>query len=73
MEDVGKTSILVLLGKIGAMDSEGGENNYERCGEKLDGVEMELFADLLEKMLHCRPEERLTMSEVVSYPWFSLE
>ncbi|KAF8160304.1 hypothetical protein BJ912DRAFT_936033 [Pholiota molesta] len=69
----GKMSIRALLGEIGAVESVGDENDHGRCAEKLDVVEMKLFADLLEKMMRYCPEERLTMSVIVSHLWFSLE
>ncbi|EKM59158.1 uncharacterized protein PHACADRAFT_249412 [Phanerochaete carnosa HHB-10118-sp] len=42
----------------------------EKRGVPLDEVEIELFADLLGKMLRYRLEERVPMKEVVQHPWF---
>jgi serine/threonine-protein kinase SRPK3 len=43
----------------------------EETGTRLAEEEVELLGDLLEKMLRYRPEERLTMDEVIRHPWFA--
>jgi hypothetical protein len=55
------------LGEIGAVERESDENDHGRCAEKLDTVEMEFFADLVENMMRYCPEERLTVSVIVSH------
>uniref|UniRef100_A0A0W0G6R6 non-specific serine/threonine protein kinase n=1 Tax=Moniliophthora roreri TaxID=221103 RepID=A0A0W0G6R6_MONRR len=44
----------------------------EPYGTKLDETEVELLEDLLEKMLRYQPQDRITMRDVISHPWFSL-
>jgi serine/threonine protein kinase len=43
----------------------------EKSGTRLDKEEVALLGDLLEKMLRLRPEDRITMEEVVRHPWFT--
>lgn len=43
---------------------------FERAGVGMDEEEIELFADLLERMLHYDPERRIIMREVIEHPWF---
>lgn len=69
-----KTSIKDLLRQIGE-DEQLGDTwgpMFEKDGMKMEEEEVELFGDLLEKMLRYRPEERLTMEQVVAHPWFSM-
>ncbi len=42
----------------------------ETVGTQLDDEELELFDNLLKKMLKYNPEERITIQEVVRHPWF---
>ena len=42
----------------------------ETVGTRLEGEEVDLLGDLLEKMLKYNPEERITIQEVVRHPWF---
>ena len=42
----------------------------EPVGARLEEEEVVLLTDLLEKMLKYRPEERITIQEVVNHPWF---
>ena len=42
----------------------------EPVGTRLEEGELVLLGDLLEKMLKYRPEERITIREVVHHPWF---
>jgi serine/threonine protein kinase len=42
----------------------------ETVGTQLEEKEVELFSDLLEKMLMYDPEKRITIQEVVRHPWF---
>ncbi|TDL22816.1 kinase-like protein [Rickenella mellea] len=43
----------------------------EEVGTHLDEAEVNLLADLLEKMLRYNPQDRISMSEVVQHPWFA--
>jgi serine/threonine-protein kinase SRPK3 len=43
---------------------------FEPLGTRLSEEEVDLMDDLLGKMLKLRPEERITMDEVVRHPWF---
>ena len=45
----------------------------EKPGTLLDDKEVELLDDLLGKMLRYRPEERISMKEVVQHPWFQYD
>jgi serine/threonine-protein kinase SRPK3 len=42
----------------------------EPVGTRLEEEEIMLLSDLLERMLKYRPEERMTIEEVVRHPWF---
>jgi serine/threonine-protein kinase SRPK3 len=71
-----KTSIRGRLRNIGTQDEEPWEQEgplVEKTGTRLAEEEVELLGDLLEKMLRYRPEERITMDEVVRHPWFAYE
>jgi serine/threonine-protein kinase SRPK3 len=72
-----KTSIEQKLASIGSGDMPPATGTdgpmIERPGTRLDGVEIQLLRDLLEKMLRYLPQERINISEVVSHPWFTLE
>jgi serine/threonine-protein kinase SRPK3 len=46
---------------------------YEEAGTALAEEEVDLLADLLEKMLRYRPDERIVMDEVVAHPWFAYQ
>jgi serine/threonine-protein kinase SRPK3 len=68
-----KSSIRRRLRQIGEGDEpprvdEG--RMIEAVGTPLEEEEVALLGDLLEKMLKYRPEERITMQEVVQHPWF---
>jgi serine/threonine-protein kinase SRPK3 len=68
-----KTSIREQLHDIGTQDEKPWEQEgtlIEETGTRLAEEEVELLGDLLEKMLRYRPEERLTMDEVIRHPWF---
>ncbi|KAF9075273.1 kinase-like domain-containing protein [Rhodocollybia butyracea] len=39
---------------------------------RMDEKEVDLLADLLEKMIRYLPEERITMEEVIKHPWFNI-
>jgi serine/threonine protein kinase len=43
---------------------------FEPTGSRLPEEEVDLLDDLMSKMLKLRPEERITMDEVVRHPWF---
>ncbi|CAA7268662.1 unnamed protein product [Cyclocybe aegerita] len=72
-----KTSIRQKLASIGAQDEPpvtGSDGPMmEPLGSRLDNTEIQLLGDLLEKMLRYRPQDRITMGEVVAHPWFALE
>ena len=66
-------SIRQLLEGIGAEDTPTMDNDgpmIEPVGTRLKEEEIVLLADLLEKMLKYRPEERITIQDVVRHPWF---
>ena len=68
-----KSSIRCQLQSIGKKDEppkvdEG--RMMEPVGTLLEEEEVALLSDLLEKMLKYRPEERITIQEVVRHPWF---
>jgi serine/threonine-protein kinase SRPK3 len=70
------TPLRQKLQEVGAsddppLDDEG--SLIEKTGTPLQLQEVELLADLLEKMLRYRPEDRITMQEVVRHPWFSYD
>ena len=46
---------------------------FERTGTALESEEVDLLTNLLEGMLKYRPEERVTISEVVRHPWFAYQ
>ncbi|OBZ66636.1 Serine/threonine-protein kinase SRPK [Grifola frondosa] len=63
-----KSSLRQKLREIGQQDDapEVGEGTMiEKTGTRLEEAEVELLADLLEKMLRYRPEDRISMTEVV--------
>jgi serine/threonine-protein kinase SRPK3 len=68
-----KSSIRERLQSIGEKDDppryEEGPM-IETVGTQLEEKEVELFSDLLEKMLKYDPEKRITIQEVVRHPWF---
>ncbi|KAJ3506819.1 hypothetical protein NLJ89_g6654 [Agrocybe chaxingu] len=70
-----KTSIKQKLAGIGAQDEPpvtGSDGPMmEPLGSRLDNTEIQLLGDLLEKMLRYRPQDRITMSEVVAHPCVS--
>jgi len=71
-----KTPIKQQLASVGYYDNPPmrvGDSMVEPFGTGLDEVEIELLGDLLEKMMHYRPEDRITIFEVVAHPWFALE
>lgn len=68
-----KTSPCQKLCEIGQRDDPplGYEGDmFEKTGTRLGHAETLLFADLLERMLRYRPEERIIAAEVVQHPWF---
>lgn len=68
-----KSSIHQRLREIGEQDEplEADEGpTIETTGTRLEEGEVLLLSDLLEKMLKYRPEERITIQEVVQHPWF---
>lgn len=44
----------------------------EKPGARLPEDEIELLADLLEKMLKYHPEERIRIQDVIQHPWFAI-
>jgi serine/threonine-protein kinase SRPK3 len=74
LDTADKTSIRELLRDIGTEDKKPWEQEgplVENTGTRLAEEEVELLGDLLERMLRYRPEERLTMDEVMQHPWFA--
>ncbi|KAJ3558788.1 hypothetical protein NP233_g11430 [Leucocoprinus birnbaumii] len=69
-----KSSIRDKLRTIGEEDvpSTGDEGPMiEKPGVRLPEEEIELLGDLLEKMLKYRPEERISIQDVIRHPWFT--
>ncbi|KAF9473678.1 kinase-like protein [Pholiota conissans] len=76
-EDIGETSIkgkLELIGVNGSPPPRAGNGPImEPFRKKMDAQEIYLFTDLLEKMLRFNGEERPTIDEVISHPWFAFD
>jgi serine/threonine-protein kinase SRPK3 len=73
-----RTSIRAQLRSVGTWDSPSGGDwdnapMFEPLGTRLSEHEIELLGDLVSKMVRYRPEERITMDEVVRHPWFSCQ
>ncbi|TFK27481.1 kinase-like protein [Coprinopsis marcescibilis] len=71
------TSIREKLREIGAQDDDDVDYMppgpmFEKRRVGLSEAEVELMADLLEKMLRYKPEERIRIGDVVRHPWFML-
>ncbi|KAG5723265.1 Protein kinase dsk1 [Termitomyces sp. T112] len=71
------TSIRAKLLRIGELDVRpfGGDDDgpmMEKHGTRLPDVEVELLTNLLGKMLRYRPEERISIQDVIQHPWFKL-
>jgi serine/threonine-protein kinase SRPK3 len=43
----------------------------DQLGNRIPQEEVMLLDDLLGKMLRCDPDERITIDEVISHPWFA--
>ncbi|CCM06298.1 uncharacterized protein FIBRA_08549 [Fibroporia radiculosa] len=65
-----KSSLRHRLRAIGEQDDSGADGGrmFEKSGLRLQDAEVELFADLLEKMMKYRPEDRISIHEVVQHP-----
>jgi serine/threonine-protein kinase SRPK3 len=73
-----RTSIRAQLCSIGTWDSPSRQRwdkvpMFEPLETRLSEHEIDLLEDLVSKMVRCRPEERITMDEVLSHPWFSYQ
>ena len=72
-----KTSINQKLASIGTDDVPPvtGDDGpmMEPRGTRLDEREIELLGDLLQKMLRCRPQDRISITDVISHPWFTFK
>ena len=69
------TSIRAKLLRIGELDAPPSEDEgpmIEHTGVRLPEKEVDLLADLLQKMLKYSPEERIRMQDVIQHPWFAL-
>ncbi|KAE9392322.1 kinase-like protein [Gymnopus androsaceus JB14] len=70
-----ESSIRHKLHSVGMLDdpplSDEG-SMFERTGTKVDDEEVELLADLLEKMLRYCPEDRITIKDAIEHPWFTM-
>jgi serine/threonine-protein kinase SRPK3 len=76
LDSLDKANIHARLRNIGTRDKKSWELEgplIENTGTRLAEEEVVLLGDLLEKMLRYRPEERITMDEVVRHPWFAYE
>ena len=70
-----RTSIRAKLLKIGEQDDPPSEDEgpmIEHPGVRLPEKEVDLLADLLQKMLKYSPEDRIRIQDVIQYPWFAL-
>ncbi|PSR94658.1 hypothetical protein PHLCEN_2v4390 [Hermanssonia centrifuga] len=68
-----RSSIRGQLRDIGTQDeaSEVDEGPiFEKTGIRLEEKEVELLGDLFEQMLKYRPEDRITIRDVLCHPWF---
>ena len=72
-----KTSIIQKLASIGTDDVPPvtGDDGpmMESRGTRLDECEIELLGDLLQKMLRYRPQDRISITDVISHPWFTFK
>lgn len=70
-----RSSIRAKLLEIGERDDPPFEDEgpmIEKPGVRLHEEEVGLLEDLLEKMLKYRPEERISIHDVIRHPWFCL-
>lgn len=70
-----RTSIRMKLLEIGKQDDPPSEDEgpmIENSGVRLPDEEVDLLADLLQKMLKYSPEERICIQYVIRRPWFTL-
>jgi len=71
---VKKSSLREKLRDIGQQDDppEADEGSMiEKAGTGIEEAEVELLADLLEKMLRYNPEARISLPEILQHPWFA--
>lgn len=69
------TSIRMRLLEIGKQDDPPSKDEgamIENSGVRLPEEEVDLLADLLQKMLKYSPEERICIQDVIRHPWFTL-
>jgi serine/threonine-protein kinase SRPK3 len=70
-----RTSVRMKLLEIGKQDDQPFEDEgpmIENSGVRLTEEEVDLLADLLQKMLKYSPEERICIQDVIRHPWFTL-
>lgn len=70
-----RTSIRMKLLEIGEQDNSPSEDKgpmIENFGVRLPEEEVDLLADLLQKMLKYNPEERICIQDVIRHPWFTM-
>lgn len=70
-----KTSIRTKLLEIGEQDDAPFQDEgpmIENTGTRLPEEEIDLLADLLQRMLRYSPEERIRIQDVILHPWFTL-
>jgi serine/threonine-protein kinase SRPK3 len=76
--DGGPSSIRSALENVGSARRDVSGPQYahpifERRGTRMAEAEIDLLDDLLCKMLKHRPEDRITIEEVVRHPWFQFQ
>jgi serine/threonine-protein kinase SRPK3 len=67
------TSLSARFEKIGAQDSEDQSSPGDKGRTQLKEEEMQLFEDLLKKMLRYKPENKIKMGEVLCNSWFAYD
>ncbi|KAJ7766733.1 kinase-like domain-containing protein [Mycena metata] len=66
------SSIRDKLRSVGTEDDDVYDGHLaEQSGTRIPEQEVEVFGDLLEKMMRYRPEERIKINEVVGHVWFA--
>ncbi|KAJ3920571.1 kinase-like domain-containing protein [Lentinula edodes] len=67
------SSIRERLCSLGRIPASNVDPMFENTEMKVDEKEVNLLADLLEKMMRYRPEDRIRIREVVNHSWFGYD
>ncbi|KAJ4489723.1 kinase-like protein [Lentinula edodes] len=67
------SSIRERLCSLGEIPASKVDPMFENTEMKVDEKEVNLLADLLEKMMRYRPEDRIRIREVVNHSWFGYD